>query len=172
MRVSGGRCASWGCGTRKRTLYATEQDRPDVAIAREIWRAAQAGLDFTTLVFVDETGTTTSMTRLYRPAASWSATTCRPIRSPASANASRMRAWACSTFRPWPSPGQALQPRLQPHRAGLRQTQGAASARRHALVRRHRRRAQAHPPMLPSHRMRQLPPPLRLRANMKEPESR
>ena len=64
MRVSGGRCASWGCGTKKRTLYATEQDRPDVTIAREVWRAAQAGLDFTRLAFVDETGTTTSMTRL------------------------------------------------------------------------------------------------------------
>ena len=36
----------------------------DVVIAREVWRAAQAGLDFTSLVFVDETGTTTSMTRL------------------------------------------------------------------------------------------------------------
>ena len=35
-----------------------------MAIAREVWRAAQAGLDFTRLVFVDETGTTTSMTRL------------------------------------------------------------------------------------------------------------
>jgi transposase len=64
MQASGGRFASWGCGTKKRTIYATEQDRLDVAIAREVWRAAQAGLDFTSLVFVDETGTTTSMTRL------------------------------------------------------------------------------------------------------------
>ena len=64
MRVSGERCASWGCGTKKRTIYASEQDRPDVAIAREVWRAEQAGLDFNRLVFVDETGTTTSMTRL------------------------------------------------------------------------------------------------------------
>jgi transposase len=36
-----------------------------VAIARELWRATQAGLDLTALVFVDETGTTTSMTRLH-----------------------------------------------------------------------------------------------------------
>ena len=64
MQASGGRYASWGCGTKKRTIYATEQDRPDVAIARELWRAAQAGLDFDRLVFVDEIGTTTSMTRL------------------------------------------------------------------------------------------------------------
>lgn len=34
-----------------------------MALARDIWRAAQAGLDFTSLVFIDETGTTTSMVR-------------------------------------------------------------------------------------------------------------
>ena len=45
-------------------IFAAEQDRVDVAIARDIWRAAQADLDFNRLVFVDETGTTTSMTRL------------------------------------------------------------------------------------------------------------
>ena len=53
-----------GCDTKKRTIFATEQDRPDVVLARDIWRAAQAGFDFAALVFVDETGTTTSMTRL------------------------------------------------------------------------------------------------------------
>jgi putative transposase len=37
----------------------------DVAIAREIWRAAQRGFDFASLVFVDETGTTTSMVRTH-----------------------------------------------------------------------------------------------------------
>jgi len=35
------------------------------ADAREIWRAAQAGLDFQALVFIDETGTNTSMTPTY-----------------------------------------------------------------------------------------------------------
>jgi transposase len=53
------------CGTKKITIYASEQDRPDVALAREIWRAAQAGLDFQALVFIDETGTNTSMTPTY-----------------------------------------------------------------------------------------------------------
>ena len=62
--MSGGWPGGSGCGTKKRTIFATEQDRPDVVIARDIWRAAQAGLDFASLVFVDETGTTTSMTRL------------------------------------------------------------------------------------------------------------
>lgn len=47
------------------TIYASEQDRPDVALAREIWRAAQAGLDFQSLVFIDETGTTTNMVPRY-----------------------------------------------------------------------------------------------------------
>jgi hypothetical protein len=54
-----------GAAFKKRTIYASEQDRPDVAIARAIWQAAQAGFDFTSLVFIDETGTTTSMARTH-----------------------------------------------------------------------------------------------------------
>jgi transposase len=46
-------------------LYATEQDRPDVALARQLWIADQAGLDFKRLVFVDETGTTTRLVRTH-----------------------------------------------------------------------------------------------------------
>lgn len=46
-------------------MYATEQDRPDVALARQLWTANQAGLDFKRLVFVDETGTTTRMVRTH-----------------------------------------------------------------------------------------------------------
>jgi len=49
----------------KKTIYATEQDRPDVALARQLWAADQAGLDFERRVFVDETGTTTSMVRTH-----------------------------------------------------------------------------------------------------------
>jgi len=45
-------------------LHAAEQQRPDVAEAREIWQANQSSLDPTKLVFIDETGTNTSMTRL------------------------------------------------------------------------------------------------------------
>ena len=33
-----------GLRHKKRTIFAAEQDRLDVAIARDIWRAAQAGL--------------------------------------------------------------------------------------------------------------------------------
>jgi transposase len=48
----------------KKTLHATEQDRPDVKAAREAWRKNQASLDPAHLVFIDETATATNMTRL------------------------------------------------------------------------------------------------------------
>lgn len=51
--------------TFKKSLHAAEQSRPDVAEARERWKASQASLDPTRLVFVDETGTNTKMVRLY-----------------------------------------------------------------------------------------------------------
>jgi hypothetical protein len=46
-----------------KTLHVAEQERPDVAKARQRWKAAQALLDTTRLVFVDETGTSTKMVR-------------------------------------------------------------------------------------------------------------
>ena len=49
----------------KKTVHAAEQERPDVAEARANWRRDQAGLDASKLVFIDETGTSTSMARLY-----------------------------------------------------------------------------------------------------------
>ena len=48
---------------KKKILHAAEQDRADVKAAREIWRANQASLDPKHLVFIDETATTTNMTR-------------------------------------------------------------------------------------------------------------
>jgi len=45
-------------------LHAAEQQRADVAQARQAWRANQASLDPAKLVFIDETGTNTAMTRL------------------------------------------------------------------------------------------------------------
>jgi transposase len=50
---------------QKKTLRAAEQDRPDVAARRRIWRAAQPFVDADKLVFIDETGASTKMTRLY-----------------------------------------------------------------------------------------------------------
>jgi len=45
-------------------VYASEQDRQDVAAARKLWRANQHKLDPERLIFIDETATTTSMGRL------------------------------------------------------------------------------------------------------------
>jgi transposase len=50
---------------QKKSLRATEQDRPDVAEARAQWRAGQADLNQERLVFIDESGASTKMTRLY-----------------------------------------------------------------------------------------------------------
>ena len=48
----------------KKTLFATEQDRPDVARRRDRWKAYQHRLDPRRLVFIDETWPKTNMTRL------------------------------------------------------------------------------------------------------------
>src|SRR5260370_27275646 len=71
---------AWVCGSRrsrsgaslsgigsaiKKTLHASEQTRPDVAEARERWKAEQSSLDPRRLVFVDETGTNTKMVKAY-----------------------------------------------------------------------------------------------------------
>lgn len=50
----------------KKTLLASEQDRPDISQAREQWTATRQPkmrLEPHRLVFIDETGTTTKMTR-------------------------------------------------------------------------------------------------------------
>jgi transposase len=48
----------------KKTLFATEQDRPDVARKRLRWKTHQGRLDPARLVFIDETWAKTNMTRL------------------------------------------------------------------------------------------------------------
>ena len=48
----------------KKTAHTAEQDRPDVAEARIAWRAGQHRFDPKRLVFIDETGASTKMTRL------------------------------------------------------------------------------------------------------------
>ncbi|WP_437366873.1 IS630 family transposase [Inquilinus limosus] len=54
-----------GLTPQKKSLRASEQERPDVAARRRIWRAAQPFIDPDRLVFIDETGASTKMTRLY-----------------------------------------------------------------------------------------------------------
>jgi transposase len=56
-------CAASGCGSKK-TLFALEQGRADVARRRRRWRSWQAGLDPSRLVFIDETWIKTNMAPL------------------------------------------------------------------------------------------------------------
>lgn len=48
----------------KKTVFALEQDRPDVARRRERWKKYQGRIDPTRLVFIDETWAKTNMTRV------------------------------------------------------------------------------------------------------------
>lgn len=47
---------------QKKTLHATEQERPDVAQARQAWAAEQSDFAVGRLVFLDETWASTAMT--------------------------------------------------------------------------------------------------------------
>ena len=60
-RRSTTRCAGSACG-KKKSLRAAEQDRPDVAGERRLWRGWQRFMDPARLVFLDETATATTMT--------------------------------------------------------------------------------------------------------------
>lgn len=51
--------------SQKKSLHAAEQDRPDVKALREDWRQKVKNLDLQRLVFLDESGAKTNMTRLY-----------------------------------------------------------------------------------------------------------
>jgi hypothetical protein len=54
----------------KKTLHPIEQNREDVKIKRKAWLEAQPDMLVDKLVFLDETGINTGMTRLYGRAAS------------------------------------------------------------------------------------------------------
>jgi transposase len=49
----------------KKTTHAAEQDRPDVAHRWHLWSELQQTFDPERLVFIDETGASTKMARLY-----------------------------------------------------------------------------------------------------------
>ena len=54
------RWSGWGCGAKK--LRASEQEREDVAAARDAWRAEVCGgVDLAKLVLVDKSGSDTAM---------------------------------------------------------------------------------------------------------------
>jgi transposase len=50
---------------QKKSERAAEQDRPDVAAARQEWIASEPDLDPERLIFIDETGAATDMARRY-----------------------------------------------------------------------------------------------------------
>ncbi len=49
----------------KKTVYAAEQKHKDIQQKRKEWRVFQKTVDFSKLVFLDESGVNTGMTRLY-----------------------------------------------------------------------------------------------------------
>ena len=49
----------------KKTLHAKEQEREDVQEQRKIWKEWQNDLDLSRLIFLDESGAKTNMTRTY-----------------------------------------------------------------------------------------------------------
>ena len=68
-KIAGSRSAVWRFFARhnisfKKTLYAAEQQRADVARARRRWMREQGMFDPARLVFIDETCTNTAMVRL------------------------------------------------------------------------------------------------------------
>jgi transposase len=63
-RPSTTRSAGSACRIKK-SLRAAEQDRPDVAGKRRLWRVWQRFIDPARFVFLDETGTATNLARRY-----------------------------------------------------------------------------------------------------------
>src|SRR3970282_1173552 len=63
LRRSISGCGGWA-GSLKKTLAAAERDRPDVAERRARWHEQLAAQPVAALVFVDESGANTKMTRL------------------------------------------------------------------------------------------------------------
>ena len=64
LRYVGSSTISWGFAVKK-TVHAAEQHREDVKEKRKEWKAFQEIIDPTKLVFLDESGVNTGMTRLY-----------------------------------------------------------------------------------------------------------
>jgi len=54
-----------GSAVKKKSLHASEQDRERVRALRELWKQQAGTIDPTPIVFLDESGITTEMTRRY-----------------------------------------------------------------------------------------------------------
>ena len=51
--------------SEKKSLHAAEQDTPAARFARSVWRQEISQIDPSRLIFLDESGVTTEMTRRY-----------------------------------------------------------------------------------------------------------
>src|ERR1700742_5190798 len=60
-----GTSSSTKASASKKSLYASEQDRPDVGRRRKQWKKYQGRLDPASLVFIDEIWAKTNMTRTH-----------------------------------------------------------------------------------------------------------
>jgi transposase len=137
---------------KKKTLIASEQDRPDVAEKRTQWRASQEQIDPAKVVFIDETWAKTNMTRRYgrsprgtrlvenTPCGRWETTTflgalraegfIAPLTVEGTINGPLFRAWVEQHLAPILKPGDiVVMDNLSSHKvAGVREAIEAAGA--------------------------------------------
>ena len=137
---------------KKKTLIASEQDRPDVVERRAAWRASQPLIDPDKVVFIDETWAKTNMTRPYgrselgtrlvekTPCGRWQTTTflgglraqgfIAPLTVEGAVNGDLFRAWVEQHLAPALKPGDVVvMDNLSSHKvAGIREAIEAAGA--------------------------------------------
>jgi transposase len=141
-----------GAHAKKKTLVASEQDRPDVAAQRDQWRATQAEIPPEKAVFIDETWAKTCLTRTYGrspsgtrliekvPSGRWQTTTflgalradglIAPLTVDGAINGPLFRAWVEQHLAPLLRPGDiVVMDNLSSHKvAGVREAIEAAGA--------------------------------------------
>lgn len=137
---------------KKKTLIASEQDRPDVVEQRAQWRASQAQIDPAKVVFIDETWAKTNLTRRYgrsalgtrlvekTPSGRWQTTTflgglraegfVAPLTVDGAINGPLFRAWVQQQLVPTLKPGDVVvMDNLSSHKvSGVREAIEAAGA--------------------------------------------
>ena len=142
---------------KKKTLRAAEQQRPDVAAAREAWSETQKSLDPRRLVFIDETWASTNMAPRYGrcekgkrliahvPFGHWKTTTLiaalrhdgvtAPCVFDGPINGEKFRAYVEQILVPTLEPGEiVIMDNLNSHKvAGVREVIEAAGAERQFL---------------------------------------
>jgi transposase len=137
---------------KKKTLIASEQDRPDVVEMRAAWRDSQERIDPAKVVFIDETWAKTNMTRRYgrselgtrlvekNPCGRWQTTTflgalraegvIAPLTVEGTINGALFRAWVEQHLAPALKPGDiVVMDNLSSHKvAGIRKAIEAVGA--------------------------------------------